>query len=66
MPKNACLTESAEWIDLGIVERERTPREIIEKVFPTNWLNYQRTEPFIHGCFRLCDSDRTRISHRTS
>ncbi|WP_280536299.1 IS6 family transposase [Halopenitus sp. POP-27] len=25
------LSESTEWIDLGFVERERTPREIIEK-----------------------------------
>lgn len=24
------LTESSNWIDLGFVERERTPREIIE------------------------------------
>ncbi len=25
------LTECTEWIDLGFVERERTPREFIEK-----------------------------------
>ena len=31
MPKTARLTESTEWIDLEFVERERTPREIIEK-----------------------------------
>ena len=31
MPKTARLIESTEWIDLGFVERERTPREIIEK-----------------------------------
>ena len=31
MPKTARLTQSTEWIDLESVERERTPREIIEK-----------------------------------
>ncbi|RLM62785.1 IS6 family transposase, partial [Halorubrum sp. Atlit-26R] len=31
MPKTARLTECTEWIDLEFVERERTPREIIEK-----------------------------------
>ncbi|WP_423995263.1 IS6 family transposase [Halorubrum trapanicum] len=31
MPEIARLTESTEWIDLEFVERERTPREIIEK-----------------------------------
>ena len=31
MPEIARLTESTEWIDLDFVERERTPREIIEK-----------------------------------
>jgi putative transposase len=31
MPKTARLTECIEWIDLEFVERERTPREIIEK-----------------------------------
>ena len=31
MPEIARLTECTEWIDLEFVERERTPREIIEK-----------------------------------
>ncbi|MFA9518718.1 IS6 family transposase [Halopenitus sp. H-Gu1] len=31
MSESNRLTESTEWIDLGFVERERTPREIIEK-----------------------------------
>ena len=31
MPKTARLSECTEWIDLGFVERERTPRSIIEK-----------------------------------
>jgi len=31
MSKTAHLTECTEWIDLEFVERERTPREIIEK-----------------------------------
>ncbi|MFB6235630.1 MAG: IS6 family transposase [Halopenitus sp.] len=31
MPETARLTESTDWIDLEFVERERTPREIIEK-----------------------------------
>ena len=31
MPKTARLTECTEWIDLEFVERERTPREIVEK-----------------------------------
>ena len=31
MPESNRLEESTEWIDLGFVERERTPREIIEK-----------------------------------
>jgi putative transposase len=30
MPKSARLTESSEWIELDFVERERTPRAIIE------------------------------------
>jgi hypothetical protein len=40
MPKTARLTERTEWIDLVSVERERTPREIIEKVFATISLDY--------------------------
>ena len=31
MPKIERLTEATDWIDLSFVERERTPREIIEK-----------------------------------
>ena len=31
MPETDRLTESTDWIDLGFVERERTPRGIIEK-----------------------------------
>ncbi len=31
MPEIARLTEPTEWIDLEFVERELTPREIIEK-----------------------------------
>jgi putative transposase len=31
MPKTARLSECTEWVDLGFVERERTPYEIIEK-----------------------------------
>jgi len=31
MSESNRLSESTEWIDLGFVERERTPREIIEK-----------------------------------
>jgi len=30
MPETHRLGESSDWIDLGFVERERTPREIIE------------------------------------
>ena len=40
MPKTARLTESTEWIDLDFVERERTPREIIEKGIRTTSLDY--------------------------
>ena len=31
MPKTARLTECTEWIDLDFMERERTPRSVIEK-----------------------------------
>lgn len=31
MSESNRLSESTEWIDLGFVERERTPREIVEK-----------------------------------
>jgi len=31
MPKIERLTEATDWIDLSFMERERTPREIIEK-----------------------------------
>jgi hypothetical protein len=31
MPKTVYLSECTEWINLDFVERERTPREIIEK-----------------------------------
>ena len=35
MPKTKLLTEFTDWIDLSFVERDRTPREIIKKVFAT-------------------------------
>ena len=41
MPKTARLTECTERIDLELVERERTPREIIEKDIRHISLNYR-------------------------
>jgi hypothetical protein len=40
MPEFDRLTESAGWIDLDFVERERTPRQIIQKVVGTIWREY--------------------------
>ena len=47
MSESNRLSESTKWIDLGFVERERTPREIIEKVFAiTSQVYHSRIQLF--------------------
>jgi hypothetical protein len=74
MPEFDRFTESTEWIDLEFVERERTPRELIEKGIRYHlaglslldtvtlfriWAANEVVSPFTTGCRRLIYSQLT-------
>jgi len=78
MPKTARLTERTDWRDVEFVERERRPREFIEKVFATalqdyhfriqlflsmGWVSVGVGQRFTTGCRRL-PSSRQAVTAR--